>query len=648
MPSYFSIGGLASGLDTNAIIDQLIAIDRQPLVKMEAKQDTLTWKKDFWAEIKAYMTNFKSAANNLLSSSYTAGKTITSSDSDVATATAKSSTAVGSYRLTEVAALATATRMVSGVAIGSSVDATKAVSNDDAKFGTAVTAGTFTIRNVQFILSDEDSDGDIDRLVGPTGTTTDAVGSGLTLEEIIDHLNSVSASTGVTASLAGDSLTLTNTVAYSGQQILVGSSGDTSSLLSALHLIGAEQDSGGDGSKTSTVHLGHARTGRALSAGNFGTAATGDANGDGSFKINGVTINHNIDNDTLSEVISRINNSAAGVNASYDSVADKLILTSKTAGSSSILREDVSGNFLAAAKLLAADSPVTTSGSNAKFKVEGFNGGNWIYSSSNSVSSLIEGVTINLKSTLNAVDGPVDIAVSHDAAKAKGAIQDFVNKYNDLMTVINNRLSEEKVKDPKTLADQKKGLLKGDRILILMKTEMARIASSTVSRLRPGSAAPDGEDDPLSESLDQLSEIGISITSANYGKSGLLVIDDEALSEALSEDPAALAKLFSHDSEAGSEYDGIARRIYDMMDSYTDSKTELVGAYSVKAGVIPRQEDVLSREIEYYQDRIDDMGTRLEMRRENLVKRFAAMEAALSQMQSMSNWLSSQISGLFG
>ncbi len=639
--SFFRVSGLASGIDTASVIDQLVAIERRPIIVLQNKQQLLSWKQNFWSEINTSLKALKTSTDSLRESTTIGAKTATSNSETVLTATALSSAAAGTYNITEIESLANTTKVTSGGSyIGTTVDAAQLISGDDSRFGTQITEGTFTINSVQFTLSDEDSDGDIDRIAGG-GTTTDAAGDGLTLNEIISHLNNatVKVNTGLTdTTLASDELTLTNDVARSGQEILLGSAGDTSNLLTATHLKNAEQNDAGDGSKTSTVHMGHARVIRALSSGNFGTAITGDGGGDGAFKINGVEITYNKDADALADVITRINNSEAGVVAAYDSTADKLILTSKDTGALSILREDVTGNFLDAMDLLDSDSATISSGANAKFKIEGFNGGDWIYSNSNIVSGVINGVSITLKDTLAAVDGPVILNVNHNTTKAKDAIKDFVNKYNAAMTLINTRLSEPKVADPETDYDRTKGLLRGNTLLTYARTELSKITMNMVSR-----DYDDTEDsNPLSAALDQLSEIGITITDDDFGKSGNLAINEDILDEKLRDNPEGVVGLFNYDSSTDSR-DGVARKISDFMDFLTSSSTQIENGRSYKEGAIARRQDSMQNEIDYWQDRINDLEKRLEKREERFIMEFTAMESALSELQNMGNWIASQI-----
>ena len=89
----------------------------------------------------------------------------------------------------------------------------------------------------------------------------------------------------------------------------------------------------------------------ALSLANFATAVSDGGSGAGEFKINGVSISFNSSTDSVSDVLNRINASAAGVTASFDSVNDRFLLTSKATGDMDIAMEDVTGNFLSATGL---------------------------------------------------------------------------------------------------------------------------------------------------------------------------------------------------------------------------------------------------------------------------------------------------------
>jgi hypothetical protein len=68
---------------------------------------------------------------------------------------------------------------------------------------------------------------------------------------------------------------------------------------------------------------------------------------DGSFRINGVSITVNRATDTFNSILDRINQSGAGVTASYDGNADRLSIAPNVAGATLSLSDDTAG-FLAA------------------------------------------------------------------------------------------------------------------------------------------------------------------------------------------------------------------------------------------------------------------------------------------------------------
>lgn len=84
----FSIGGLASGLDTADIVQQLMALERQPMVKIQQRQETLRRTDQVWSGVVTRLSNLRSAVDGLRDPAALANTTkVTSSDDAVATAT---------------------------------------------------------------------------------------------------------------------------------------------------------------------------------------------------------------------------------------------------------------------------------------------------------------------------------------------------------------------------------------------------------------------------------------------------------------------------------------------------------------------------------------------------------------------------------
>ena len=100
------ISGLASGIDMDGIIEQLMAIERRPLVMMQQKQQELEAQKGAWRDVNTRLRNLTDKFSALkLQATYLA-KAAESSDKDVLTATAGHNAGMGTYKI-EVEQLAT-------------------------------------------------------------------------------------------------------------------------------------------------------------------------------------------------------------------------------------------------------------------------------------------------------------------------------------------------------------------------------------------------------------------------------------------------------------------------------------------------------------------------------------------------------------
>ncbi|MDI6869880.1 MAG: flagellar filament capping protein FliD [Bacillota bacterium] len=634
--SLLRIGGISTGLDTSSIIDALLAIERRPQVIMERNQHILTWKRDYWGEINTKLLAVKTAAAALLDRSKLLAKKATSSDEQVLTATADGTAASGQYTIT-ITSLATETVLRSGsgalgLGLGGKVVLDQPVNSDASRLGVKISAGTFTINGVRFTINSGDYLG--------TGNTSDPL-------DILGKINAQSATTGVTATYdeATDKLVLTTTTGT----VNLGAGGDTSNFLSATGLLAAPLEGGN--TKRSVVHLGRINPDQTLATANFATGVVDDGTGHGAFKINGVEIAYDATNDTLNQVISRINSSAANVIAAYDSTTDRLILRSKTTGSIGITVEEVAGkgNFLTATGLTEAAGGTQTLGSNAVFTISGFNGDQPITRTTNTVSDVIAGVTLNLK---NNPGTPVTLTVAQDVEAAKSLIKEFVSKYNQAISLINTRLSEKKVTDKDwedmTDAERKMGIMRGESALVDLRSRLSNIVSARV--------------DGLLGNMDALTDIGIKLgvttgsSTSTTGENGTLVLDEARLEAALKSSPEMVADLFFVDADADGRVDkdangvpterGIAVQLDWYLSQLTDTATVRRGDVSVKAGIVPRQQDVLTRMIDDLGRRIAAFDERLEQREAELVRQFTAMEQVVGQFQAVSAWLGNQIAQL--
>ena len=61
----FSIGGIASGLDTNEIVSQLMQLERQPITRIEQRKQDLQKTRDAWGQLNTRLSSLRTATDQL-------------------------------------------------------------------------------------------------------------------------------------------------------------------------------------------------------------------------------------------------------------------------------------------------------------------------------------------------------------------------------------------------------------------------------------------------------------------------------------------------------------------------------------------------------------------------------------------------------
>ncbi len=487
--SNLAISGLASGFDWQTVVTQLVAIERSPERQLQAQQSALAQQNIAWGGIKTELGTLQNALAVLKEPNFFDSRTATSSDTTLASATADSGTAVGTYSFS-VSQLATAAAWKGTTGISGSLNSTDDVSAltlSAASFAQTVTAGKFTVNGKQITIA-----------------------TGDTLKSVFDQINTATAGA-VTAgySSASDKITLS-----SGSAITLGSSADTSNFLQVAKL-----SNNGTNAITSSAKLGSAQAKHVLSAGNFATAISDGGSGSGAFTINGVSISFSASSDSLNDVVNRINSSAAGVTAAYDVINNRLSLTNKTTGDLGISMADSTGNFLAATGLT---SGTLSSGKNLLYTI---NGGPALSSQSNSItgdSSGLPGLSVTAL-----VKGDFSVTVAGDTAKIKTGITNFVNTYNSVQA----KLNTESASTTDSTGTVKSGTLAGDQDAGSLNSRLRDLMNSTIGG--------------MSGTLKRLESLGF--VSNGYDDS-LSTTDLSGLDSALSSNLPGLKDLFSNTS----------------------------------------------------------------------------------------------------
>jgi flagellar capping protein FliD len=367
-------------------VDQLSDVERAPQRRLRTEQVALGRRNTAYANIATQLSALKTRADALADATLFISRLAQTGDSTVASAAAASGAALGTYTF-NFTQLATASAHQGTVNAGQKLNATNDVSGlvlSSAGLGVAVTAGTFTVNGQQVTIATSD-----------------------TLQGVFDKI-----STATGGAVTGSYDNTTDKISLSsGSEIVLGSATDTSNFLAVTKLYNT-----GTGAITSTAALGVVKQTAALASANFATAVSDGGAGAGEFKINGVSISFSASVDTVTDLVARINNSAAGVTASYDTLNDRFTLTSKSTGDVGIALQDVTGNFMAASGL--------STGALARGKdlVYTVNGGGQLTSHSNVITDADHGIQ---GLTVTALKGAETVTAAPDTLSAPMLIGQF-------------------------------------------------------------------------------------------------------------------------------------------------------------------------------------------------------------------------------
>jgi len=484
-----SAGGLITGIDSNALITQLLALERGPIIRAQDRIAALETEQTAVRDLRTQLTTLRNRVQDFRLNNIFDAFTSASSEETVLTSSVSSAEpVVGAFEI-DILQLASATSAQSSARLGAAIDPNAAL--DSSGIRTEVSTGTFTINGVAFNVD----------------PATDS------LNDIVNDINTSSA--GVTASYDAltDKVTLENTAASDTSIINLGADGDDSNFLEAIAVEQATQFTNGSGSTelTGTRNLGAVDSNEVLNTQDFENGAITA----GTFSINGVSITVDPTTDSLGDIISLINGSDAGVTASYDSSADVLRFTSDTLGSRTIKFGGAgdTSNFLAVTNL---DTATQTAGKDSEFTV---NGGPTQTRNTNEVSDAITGVTVNLLST-----GVSTVSVASDNDTIIEEITEFIDAFNASVGQIRDLTNSD-------------GTLSGDSGIRSIQTFLRDRIFQQVSGI--------GD-------FDSLLAIGItSGEDFDISTAGQIELDEDRLREALSEDRQNVQQLFANDDETG-------------------------------------------------------------------------------------------------
>ncbi len=338
MGSDLRLTGLASGMDWQPIVEKLLELEAIPKQRLEREKQENAAKISDLGTLKSQLTTLKNAASALQNEGLFDSRSVKIKNPlSGLTANAAVGALTGQFSI-KVESLASQTEISSknrtSSRLSAKIDPTKSLS--DLALHTSITTGTFTVAGKTFNISSLD----------------------ISLQELLDKLNSEVGGTGVSgvnpeSDSSGvffkydedkDKIVLDATALSpdSPNLTVLGSSTDSSNFLKAVKLIGSNSLS----TIESTIPLGSIDMTVSLASSNFANAFDGLASGLGNFFIGEgegtVRIDYDVNNDSLSDIIDRVNNSDGNVHMFYDPIGDRFVVRNKESGAIGIVMHESS------------------------------------------------------------------------------------------------------------------------------------------------------------------------------------------------------------------------------------------------------------------------------------------------------------------
>ena len=252
--------------------------------------------------------------------------------------------------------------------------------------------------------------------------------------------------------------------------------------------------------------------------------------------------------------------------------------------------------------ILASDTPSDATAANAALTVNGLT----FSRSSNTISDIIPGVTLNLNSVTS---GAASVTIGQDTTVVESNILNLVSAFNSAKTAIGELTSREQ-----------DGALAGDSIF-------RQIIRSVTNIFTNQSSTP-------SSNITRLSDLGVSIN-----RSGLLEVSETKLSAALSANFHEVREIFSantnQQTNIGAENRGVSGDLYKLISDLEGSN-----------GYITTQTALLNTNISEYNSDLQDLERKMESLKARYDKQFAAMNSLVGELNNTRDNLISSFENL--
>lgn len=409
------------------------------------------------------------------------------------------------------------------------------------------------------------------------------------------------ASTATSSDASSVSVTATSSAALGSLAISVSQLASAQTV--ASNVLPASPASIGQGSIT--IELGQWNTGQSAFTAKDGATA--------------ITINIGDGEDQLSQIRDKINAANAGVTASVvtDSSGTRLVMRSTSTGEANGFRVSVNDNDgnsgdSAGLSALAFDpaAGITSmtqkaAAANAHAMINGVD----VNSATNTLTTAVDGLSINLlKKT--AADSDVTVTVGQDKDSIKKAITDFSTAYSSMMTLLRDQTKAVPLAKGSTAASTS-GPLQGDATAVGLQYQLRSIVGGTSS---------------LGGSLSRMADIGL-----DPGVNGAITINATKLDAALAK-PEELKQLFMGLDSGNADNNGLAQKLRTFAD----------GALSTDGSLTSKQTGIQSR-ITGNDKRSEELESHVSLVETRLRARYSALDTQMSQLNSLSTYVTQQM-----
>ena len=314
---------------------------------------------------------------------------------------------------------------------------------------------------------------------------------------------------------------------------------------------------------------------------------------------------------TLEKIRDRINSSNAGITASIvnDASGSRLVMRGAN-GETNAFKVSVTENG-AVPGLSALAYDATTGGTsamtrtqtaqNAKATINGLA----VSSESNTLSDVLDGVTLTLKQTTTT---PANITVAQDTASISKGVSDFISAYNNVVSTI-------RVQTLYDEASKTAGPLQGDSTARGLLSQMRNLITS---------------DSTATASFSRLFDMGI-VTNTD----GTLKMTSSKFNDAMGAKLADMQKYFANSDETVAANNGMGQRIKNLASQILDTN-----------GAIANSTDGLKATIKRNTTKIDSINTRASLYENRLRQQYTALDASYSKLSGLQSYVTAQLAAL--